>query len=93
MLCRDCERSARRANAGRGYYHPHLPHRRTGKDPIFYSGRSYQGAKGPVYPYPLLDKLSDTKEDRKYHAILLENPYVQLPSSRSLAVESSAAAT
>ena len=25
------------------------------KDPIFYSGRSYQGAKGPVYPYPLLD--------------------------------------
>jgi len=47
------------------------------KDPIFYSGRSYQGAKGPVYPYPLLDILSDVKEDRKYHAVFLENPYVQ----------------
>jgi len=47
------------------------------KDPIFYSGRSYQGAKGPVYPYPLLDKLSDLKDDRKYQAVFLENPYVQ----------------
>jgi tetratricopeptide (TPR) repeat protein len=47
------------------------------KDPIFYSGRSYQGAKGPVYPYPLLDKLSDVREDRKYRAVFLENPYVQ----------------
>ena len=28
-------------------------------NPIFYSGRAYQGAKGPIYPYPLLDKLSD----------------------------------
>ncbi|MGO9112020.1 MAG: DUF5107 domain-containing protein [Thermoguttaceae bacterium] len=57
-----------------------IPTYRTGepeKDPIFYSGRSYQGAKGPVYPYPLLDKLSDVKEDRKYRAIFLENPYVQ----------------
>ena len=57
-----------------------IPTYRTGepeKDPIFYSGRSYQGAKGPVYPYPLLDKLSDVKEDRKYRAVLLENPYVQ----------------
>ena len=24
-------------------------------NPMFYAGRSYQGAKGPVYPYPLLD--------------------------------------
>lgn len=47
------------------------------KDPIFYNGRSYQGAKGPVYPYPLLDTLSDVKEDRKYHAVFLENRYVQ----------------
>ena len=57
-----------------------IPTYRTGepeKDPIFYSGRSYQGAKGPVYPYPLLDKLSDVKVDRKYHAVFLENPYVQ----------------
>jgi tetratricopeptide (TPR) repeat protein len=57
-----------------------IPTYRTGepdKDPIFYNGRSYQGAKGPVYPYALLDKLSDEKVDRKYHAVILENPYVQ----------------
>ncbi|MGE5608882.1 MAG: DUF5107 domain-containing protein [Bacillota bacterium] len=57
-----------------------IPTYRTGqpeKNPIFFTGRSYQGAKGPIYPYPLLDKLSDTKEDKTYRAIYLENPYVQ----------------
>jgi len=47
------------------------------KNPIFYSGRSYQGAKGPIYPYPLYDTLSDTKVDKTYQAIYLENQYVQ----------------
>ena len=47
------------------------------KNPIFYSGRSYQGAKGPIYPYPLYDTLSDTKIDKTYQAIYLENQYVQ----------------
>jgi tetratricopeptide (TPR) repeat protein len=47
------------------------------KNPIFYSGRSYQGAKGPIYPYPLYDTLSDTKVDKTYQAIYLENKYVQ----------------
>jgi tetratricopeptide (TPR) repeat protein len=46
--------------------------------PMFYCGRGYQGAKGPVYPYPLLDRLSDVREDRTYGAIYLENPYLQL---------------
>ena len=47
-------------------------------NPIFYNGRAYQGAKGPVYPYPLLDRLSDRKEDRAYRALVLENPYVRI---------------
>ena len=47
------------------------------KNPIFYSGRSYQGAKGPVYPYPLFDKLTDVRKDKSYRAIYLENEYVQ----------------
>ncbi len=46
------------------------------RNPIFYSGRGYQGAKGPIYPYPILDKLTDIKDDRTYHAVRLENPYV-----------------
>ena len=33
-------------------------------NPIFFAGRAYQGAKGPVYPYPFLDRLTDRKVDR-----------------------------
>jgi len=47
-------------------------------NPIFYSGRAYQGAKGPVYPYPLLDKLTDIKRDRTYRLLVLENEYVRI---------------
>jgi len=47
-------------------------------NPIFYAGRAYQGAKGPVYPYPLLDKLTDVKRDRAYRIIYLENEYVRV---------------
>ena len=46
-------------------------------NPRFYETRAYQGAKGPVYPYPMLDQLSDTKEDREYTALILENEYVR----------------
>ncbi len=46
--------------------------------PMFYAGRGYQGAKGPVYPYPLQDRLSERREDRTYRAIWLENSYIQL---------------
>jgi tetratricopeptide (TPR) repeat protein len=47
-------------------------------NPIFYTGRSYQGAKGPIYPYPLLDALSDTRVDKAYRALWLENRYIKL---------------
>jgi tetratricopeptide (TPR) repeat protein len=47
-------------------------------NPMFYAGREYQGAQGPVYPYPLLDQLGGTKEDRAYRALWLENDFVRL---------------
>ena len=47
-------------------------------NPIFYAGRAYQGAKGPVYPYPLLDKLTDIREEKTYTAVYLENEYLQI---------------
>ncbi|MFB0566046.1 MAG: DUF5107 domain-containing protein [Candidatus Aminicenantaceae bacterium] len=47
-------------------------------NPVFYTGRAYQGAKGPVYPYPLLDKLTDIRENKEYRAVYLENEYVKL---------------
>ena len=46
--------------------------------PIFFDGRSYQGAKGPIYPYPLIDKLGTTREPRKYKAVRLENRYLEI---------------
>jgi hypothetical protein len=46
--------------------------------PMFYAGRVYQGAQGPVYPYPLRDRLSDARQDRTYRAVYLENRYVQI---------------
>ncbi len=46
--------------------------------PLFYEGRTYQGAKGPIYPYPIIDKLSDAREDRTYRAVYLENEYLKI---------------
>jgi hypothetical protein len=47
-------------------------------NPMFFSGRAYQGAKGRVYPYPLLEKLSSEKVDRKHTVVYLENEYVKV---------------
>ena len=48
------------------------------KFPLFYNGRAYQGAKGPIYPYPMLDKLTDQRENKTYKALYLENDYVKI---------------
>jgi len=47
-------------------------------NPMFYAGRAYQGAKGPVYPYAFLDRLGDIKQDKPYKAVYLENKYLKL---------------
>jgi len=46
--------------------------------PIFYNGRAYQGAQGRVYPYPLLDNLTDNREIKTWKALYLENKYIKL---------------
>jgi len=47
-------------------------------NPIFYTGRAYQGAKGKVYPYPFLDKLTDNRKNKTYNAVYLENKYLKI---------------
>ncbi|UCC83626.1 MAG: DUF5107 domain-containing protein [Gemmatimonadota bacterium] len=47
-------------------------------NPRFYAGRAYQGAEGRVYPYPMLDQLTDNRVDKPYKVLCLENEYVRL---------------
>ncbi len=47
-------------------------------NPRFYSGRAYQGAQGRVYPYPMLDQLTDERVDVPYKMLYLENEYVRV---------------
>ncbi len=48
------------------------------KNPIFLEKRVYQGSSGVVYPYPVVESISDTKEDKEYLAIWLENEYIKV---------------
>ena len=47
-------------------------------NPFFYTGRTYQGAKGLIYPYPMYDTLSDVKQDKSYTQVCLENEYIKV---------------
>ncbi len=47
-------------------------------NPRFYTGRTYQGAQGRVYPYPMLDVLTDSRKDKAYKGAYLENEYVKI---------------
>lgn len=46
------------------------------KAPLFIEKRAYQGSTGKVYPLPVIEKISDQKEDRAYTALILENDYL-----------------
>lgn len=46
-------------------------------NPRFFQGRAYQGAKAMAYPYPIRDDLKDTRENRDYKTVFLENDYIQ----------------
>lgn len=41
------------------------------KNPIFLEKRVYQGSCGSVYPYPVVEKISDKKVDKRYHALFI----------------------
>ena len=47
-------------------------------DPYFFTGRTYQGAAGHIYPYPIYDILTDERVDRDYKYLTLENEYTTL---------------
>lgn len=48
------------------------------RNPQFIENRVYQGSSGRVYPYPVVETLSDDCEDRDYQAVILENEYLEV---------------
>jgi len=48
------------------------------KNPMFIEKRVYQGSSGKVYPYPTIETIVDTKEDKEYKAVFLENEYIKV---------------
>ena len=48
------------------------------KNPLFLEKRVYQGSSGVVYPYPVIEKITDCCEAKSYHAVYLENEYLKI---------------
>ena len=48
------------------------------KNPIFLEKRVYQGSSGVVYPYPVIESISDEKTDKEYKAVFIENEYIKV---------------
>ena len=48
------------------------------KNPIFLEKRVYQGSSGVVYPYPVIESISDETVDKEWHAVWLENEYIKV---------------
>ena len=48
------------------------------KNPIFLEKRVYQGSSGVVYPYPVIESISNEKVDKEYDAIYIENEYIKV---------------
>ena len=48
------------------------------KNPMFLEKRVYQGSSGVVYPYPVIESISNEKVDKEYRAVWLENDYIKV---------------
>lgn len=48
------------------------------RNPMFLEKRVYQGSSGAVYPYPVIDKIFDEREEKAYTALFLENRYLRI---------------
>ena len=48
------------------------------KNPMFLEKRVYQGSSGVVYPYPVIETMSDERIDKDYQAVWLENEYIKV---------------
>ncbi|MGH0052491.1 MAG: DUF5107 domain-containing protein, partial [Sphaerochaetaceae bacterium] len=46
--------------------------------PMFFENRVYQGSSGKVYPYPIIETVRDTKKDKAYTAVFMENDYLKV---------------
>lgn len=46
--------------------------------PMFLEKRVYQGSSGKVYPLPVIEQISDTKTEKTYRAVYLENPFIKV---------------
>ena len=51
---------------------------RPDKNPMFLEKRVYQGSSGVVYPYPVIESISNEKVDKEYKAVYLENEYIKV---------------
>ena len=57
---------------------PTYPTGQANKNPMFLEKRVYQGSSGAVYPHPVVDRVSDEKEDKTYTAVYLDNRYLKI---------------
>ena len=48
------------------------------KNPMFLEQRVYQGSSGKVYPLPFTDRIAETKTDRRWQAVWLENEFLSV---------------
>ena len=48
------------------------------RNPMFLEKRVYQGSSGVVYPYPVIESISDEKVDKEWQAVYLENEYIKV---------------
>jgi tetratricopeptide (TPR) repeat protein len=47
------------------------------KNPMFLENRVYQGSSGKVYPLPFTDRIAETKTNRAWQAVHLENEFLR----------------
>ena len=48
------------------------------RNPMFLEKRVYQGSSGRVYPLPFTDRISETKTNRKWQVVWLENEFIRV---------------
>lgn len=48
------------------------------KNPVFLEKRVYQGSSGAVYPYPVIEKITDERKEKAYTALFIENRYIKV---------------
>jgi len=55
---------------------PTYPTGEPDNNPMFLEKRVYQGSSGAVYPFAVIDRVSDERIDRQYDAVFLENDFL-----------------